>query len=94
MLKMLNKLFHRFGYELVPVDSTVMRLTTEALLVAVAARPLVEQLDHVLGVSPEYRRHTVYAALLKRFPNVPAMDVSVAVEHALRQWRGDLEGSS
>ena len=91
MLNLLNRLFRCFGYELVPVDSTVMRLTAEALFVSVVALPLVEKLDHVEGVSPEYRRHDVYAALLKRFPNVPAMDVSVAVEHALRKWRASKE---
>lgn len=87
MLKMLNRFFGRFGYELVRKNSDIIRLSPEMLLVASAARPLVEKLDLVESVSPEYRRHDVYAALLKRFPHVPAMDVSVAVEYALRAWR-------
>lgn len=93
MLRLFNWFFRRVGYELVPVDSTVMRLTPEALLVSAMARPLVEKLDKLEGVSPEYRRHDVYAALLKRFPQVPAMDVSIAVEHALRKWRASKEAS-
>lgn len=87
MLKMLNRFFGRFGYELVRKNSDIIRLSPEMLHVAEVARPLVLKLDRVEGVSPEYRRHDVYAALLKRFPEVLAMDVSIALEYALRQAR-------
>lgn len=87
MLKLANIFFGLFGYELVEKGSDVIRLSPEILHVADTARPHVASLDRVEGVSPEYRRHTVYAALLKRFPHVPAMDVSVALEYALRKHR-------
>lgn len=90
MIKMLNAFFGLFGYELVPKDSDIIRLSSETLHVAEVARPLVVRLGRAEGVSPEYRRHEVYAALLKRFPEVPAMDVSVAIEYALRKRRREV----
>ena len=91
MRKILNALLGLFGYELVPKDSrdSAIWLSTEMLHVAEVARPLVARLDRLEGVSPEYRRHEVYAELLKRFPHVPAMDVSVAIEYALRRYRSE-----
>ncbi len=90
MMKLLNAFFGLFGHELVAKDSDVIRLSPEALHVAATARPLVSALERVAGVSPEYRRHTVYAELLKRFPHVPAMDISVAIEYALRKRRREV----
>ena len=87
MMKLANVFFGLFGYKLVEKDSTVIWLSTEIIHVAEVARPLVARLDRLEGVSPEYRRHEVYAALLKRFPHVPAMDVSIAIEYALRRYR-------
>ena len=90
MLKMLNAFFGLFGYALVPTDSDVIRLSLEMLHVSEVARPVVAKLERRSIGSPEYRRHEAYAKLLKRFPEVPAMDVSVAIEHALRKHRGIL----
>ncbi len=87
LLHALNAVFRRFGYELVKQDADIMRLSADVLLVSAAAEPLVRKLDGVEGVSPEYRRHAVYAELLKRFPDIPAMAVSIAIEHALSKWR-------
>ncbi|KKL72689.1 hypothetical protein LCGC14_2082440, partial [marine sediment metagenome] len=70
--------------------SDVIRLSPEALHVAATARPLVSALERTEGLSPEYRRHEAYAALLKRFPHVPAMDVSIAIEYALRKRRQEV----
>jgi uncharacterized protein (DUF433 family) len=87
MMKLANVLFGLFGYELVAKDSDIIRLSAETIHVADVARPLVARLERTEGLSLEYRRHEVYAALLKRFPHVPAMDVSIAIEYALRRYR-------
>ena len=91
LLNALNVVFRRFGYELVRQDADMIPLSADVLLVSKAAEPLVKKYDRVEGVSPEYRRHAVYAALLKNFPEVPAMAVSIAIEHALLKWREKVE---
>lgn len=49
------------------------------------ARELVTEADTVADVSGEWKRHQVYAKLLKEFPGNRKRDLGLAIENAL-QW--------
>lgn len=47
------------------------------------AAQLVKQMAH-LDVSGEYKRHQVYAALIKAFPQIRHRDLGLAIEKAVQ----------
>ena len=53
-------------------------------LICAASEPIqVEELKK--DMSGEYKRHQVYARLIKRFPDVPRRDIGLAIELAVRE---------
>lgn len=52
------------------------------------AADLVARAERLAGTSGEYRRHWVYARLVKAFPDRPKRDAGMAIERALAA-RGD-----
>ena len=52
------------------------------------ARQLCAELDNLAGVSGEWRRHQVYASLIKACPAVPKRVLSLAIEVALNARPG------
>jgi len=46
---------------------------------------LVANADKMVGVSGEYKRHIVYAQLLKEFPGIPKRDLGFAIEHGVQK---------
>lgn len=88
MHRMLNALFNLFGYQIVVKNAGILWLSREVIQVASGVEPLIIELDRRTDLSPEYRRHEVYAMGLKRFPEVPAVDVALAIEYSLRRYRG------
>lgn len=47
------------------------------------AKELVTAVDRIEAVSGEYKRHQVYASLLKEFPGRRKRDIGLAIEKAL-----------
>lgn len=53
-------------------------------LICAASSPMrVEELKK--DMSGEYKRHQVYAKLIKRFPDEPRRDIGLAIELAVRE---------
>ena len=48
------------------------------------ARVLTDKAE-LLDASGEYKRHTVYAALIKAFPDARRRDLALAIEHVLQE---------
>lgn len=57
-----------------PIHDTVKR----------RAKELTEQLEEVVHTSGEYKRHIVYATLLKEFPDEPKRYIALQIELALQ----------
>ena len=49
-----------------------------------AALPLARAADGKKDVSGEYKRHQVYARMLKKFPSTPRRDIGLAIELVVR----------
>jgi hypothetical protein len=59
-----------------------LTLSAEVMELARAAQPLCAAVDK-FDASGEYKRHSVYARLLKSFPNAIKRDVALAIEIGL-----------
>ena len=69
--------FHK--YTIVYSHLLPLVLKSEGLVKEIADRP---------GVSGEFKRHWVYAKMIKYFPNRKHVDIAFALEIALRRVRG------
>ncbi len=65
----------RLGYELVPVPPGVRTLVGEAAELTARYEPMNE--------SGEWKRHQVYAAMIRRHPDVRRREIALAIELAV-----------
>lgn len=79
----LNILAWVFGYHMVLVCPTNWWLVEMAMPLIDAAAKLPHN-----DVTPEYRRHVVYAQMLKNAPFTPKRDIAFAIECAIQRRRG------
>lgn len=69
----------KLGYELAPLSPALLAALPRATALTAKWEPV--------EASGEYKRHQVYAELLKRFPRTPRLELSRAVDEALRRSR-------
>lgn len=61
-----------------PAPPSPLQIAAEAAVLRVEANSAV-------GTSGEYKRHQVYAKLLKKFPDLPKRDIGLAIELAVHK---------
>ena len=78
LIKLANWIFAHYTIRLLPLSTALVELARQARVLAVC-----EDLTHP-GESGEYKRHQVYAKLLKSFPQADKQDLAFAIELGLR----------
>ena len=83
ILRLIDWILRRKGFKRIPADAriewvpfNVLQMTQEALELCV-----VEERKDLSG---EYKRHQVYARMIKNHPNSPRKEISWAIERAVR----------
>jgi len=79
-----------YGFRLVPKSATADYVEPNVWEITEIAVPLVSGQEEIDGVSGEYRRHQVYAKLIKMFPDEELYDIAYALERAVRKFKGVL----
>lgn len=70
-------------------SKNVMHLSAEVMELVELARPLVERWElRDDSVSEQYARADVYSRLIKLAPLAARLDISLAIEKAIRDFRG------
>ncbi len=84
LLRLIDSFLAKKGFKRVPVGAQLDWVPPSVCALTTYAKPLAEAADKA-PQSGEWKRHQVYAKMLKQFPHVPKQDVAWAVERAVQR---------